>query len=755
MIEWLRRTFISDTSEVERLRIRFDRGLGRHCSAKVGLRYDCAIDLEMAIDRRVTLEATLIPGNPIELHSQGEPSVTIGVCVVGDGDFSIVNRSATNVHIVRTSRTIAEEGIAYDVCSCSVCVPPGQVFSQFPPSEIFMKSQRLTSCCAAWILISCVVSFDKNAEADMPWKAVEDRMMTLWAKNVTPETAWSEYPRPQFVRSDWKNLNGLWSYAVSAKDAEKPNEWAGKILVPFCPESALSGVGRLIEPTESLWYRRDLPSAVPSKRTLLHFEAVDYDTTVWVNGREIGKHRGGHTPFSWDITDALKSSDNELLVKINDDTQAYQLHGKQNLDPKGIWYTRVTGIWQTVWLENVSPAFLTDVDYACDIKAGTLQITPKLSAGTAQGSKVRATASFQGQNVATADGTASIVLQLKEPKLWSPESPNLYDIKLELLDAGGQVTDTVQAYSAMREFGKSADTAGHLRFTLNGKTYFHWGPLDQGWWPDGLLTPPTDEAMLSDIEYLKAAGFNMIRKHIKVEPRRYYYHCDRVGMLMWQDQVSNGMGKKRDTYNSPEWTRLKPDPVDATWPEEAHRQFVLEYQRMIDHLRDAPCIASWVPFNEAWGQHRTMEVGKMASELDKTRAINIASGGNFWPSGDVADEHKYPDPGFPLEEVERFKPFIKVVGEFGGHGWPVQGHLWKETEKNWGYGGLPKTMDEWKERYQKSIKILNDLRKQGIAAGVYTQTTDVEVEVNGLRTYDRVDKISPAWLKEQAAVLFE
>ncbi len=618
-----------------------------------------------------------------------------------------------------------------------------------------MRIRSIRYWIVAALLAFWMGSMPMDVNAESPWKPVADRMMTPWAKDVSPESAWAEYPRPQFVRANWRNLNGLWSYAVTAKDAATPSDWAGKILVPFCPESALSGVGRLIEPTETLWYRRELPEAKPEKRTLLHFEAVDYDAQVWVNGRELGKHRGGHTPFSFDITDALKSGGNELLVKIDDATEAYQLHGKQNIDPKGIWYTRVTGIWQTVWLEHVSPSYLTDVDYACDIKAGTLLVTPKLSGTTPPGSKVRATVSFKGQTVGTAEDTKSILLSLKAPQLWSPDSPNLYDVKLEVIDANGQVTDSVESYTAMREFGKAVDELGHLRFTLNGKPFFHWGPLDQGWWPDGLLTPPTDVAMRSDIEFLKAAGFNMIRKHIKVEPRRYYYHCDRIGMLMWQDQVSNGAGKKRDKTHSPEWTRLKTDPVDVAWPDAAHQQYLLEYQRMVDHLRDVPCIASWVPFNEAWGQHNTMEVGKMAVELDRTRAINVASGGNFWPVGDVADEHKYPDPGFPLDEVERFKPFIKVVGEFGGHGWPVQGHLWKETEKNWGYGGLPKSMDEWKERYQKSITILNDLRMKGIAAGVYTQTTDVEVEVNGLRTYDRVDKIDPAWLKEQAAVLFK
>lgn len=606
---------------------------------------------------------------------------------------------------------------------------------------------------AAAMLSAWIGVLPQRACADTPWKAVSGRMMTDWGKDVTPETAWQEYPRPQFVRRDWQNLNGLWSYAVTTKDAPTPNEWAGKILVPFCPESALSGVGRLVQPNETLWYRRGLPVPKAGQRTLLHFEAVDYDATVWVNGRVVGKHVGGHTPFSFDVTEAMKPSENELLVKVSDATQAYQLHGKQNLDPKGIWYTRVTGIWQTVWLENVAPMHLVDVDYACDLQSSRLTIAPKL-AGAVAGAKVRATVTLNGQNVASATSDQPITLSIKDPQLWSPDSPTLYDVQLEVLDANGQVVDSVQSYTAMREFGKAADAAGNLRFTLNGKPFFHWGPLDQGWWPDGLLTPPSDAAMLSDIEFLKAAGFNMIRKHIKVEPRRYYHHCDRLGMLMWQDQVSNGTGKNRDEEStSPPWTRLSPNPTDAQWPDEAHAQFMLEYQRMVDHLRDAPCIASWVPFNEAWGQHRTMEVGRVAKKLDPTRAINVASGGNFWPVGDVVDEHKYPDPGFPLGDP-RFEGFIKVAGEFGGHGWAVKGHLWRESDKNWGYGGLPKTMEEWKSRYRKSLEILNDLRHKGIAAGVYTQTTDVEIEVNGLRTYDRIDKISPDWLKEQAAILF-
>ena len=303
----------------------------------------------------------------------------------------------------------------------------------------------------------------------------------------------------------------------------------------------------------------------------------------------------------------------------------------------------------------------------------------------------------------------------------------------------------MSSYAGIRTVGKKADADGHLRLTLNGENIFHWGPLDQGWWPDGLLTPPSDEAMLFDIEYLKKAGFNMIRKHIKVEPRRYYYHCDRLGMLVWQDQVSGAV--------NPAWTRMVPNPKDAEWPEEAHQQYMLELERMIDTLESHPSIVVWVPFNEAWGQHRTMEVGKWSVERDPSRAINIASGGNFWPVGDIADEHNYPPPAFPLND-ERFNKFVKVVGEFGGHGYPIVGHLWDKEADNWGYGTLPKTEAEYRQRYVDTLNKLIELKGKGIAAGVYTQTTDVEGEINGLMTYDRrVIKIPAEELKKLHAEL--
>ena len=586
------------------------------------------------------------------------------------------------------------------------------------------------------------------------WQPVPGKMATPWGKTLNPGKVWTEYPRPQLERESWTNLNGLWNYAMRPKDSATPNQWDGEILVPFAPEATLSGIGKSLNPDQALWYQRPLPAkAIPGERTILRFEAVDYQTTVWINDTKIGAHTGGNTPFSFDITDSLKPGDNQLTVRVHDSTGGFQLRGKQTLHPKGIWYTRVSGIWQTVWLEQVPARHIEDLDFSCDIHSGKLRVTAKLAGPELTGEQIRITAAIHGKQVATATGLPTAEMKIPDPRLWSPDAPNLYDLSVHLIDADGKTIDSVKSYSALREFGKARDANGNLSFTLNDKPIFHWGPLDQGWWPDGLLTPPSDEAMLSDIKFLKDAGFNMIRKHIKVEPRRYYYHCDRLGMLMWQDQVSGSPDGKRDGSGpTPKWTRMAANPVDGTWPEADHQQWILEYKRMVDHLRDSACIATWVPFNEAWGQHRSMEIGKMAAAYDPTRPINIASGGNFWPVGDIADHHSYPNPDFPLDDP-RFKDFIKVVGEFGGHGWPVKGHLWNTTDKNWGYGGLPESIGEWKKRYALSIGMLCDLRKRGVAAGVYTQTSDVENEINGLLTYDRTHKIDVAWLKEQSDLL--
>ncbi|WP_153558329.1 glycoside hydrolase family 2 protein [Roseimaritima sediminicola] len=567
-------------------------------------------------------------------------------------------------------------------------------------------------------------------------------LITEWGESVTPENAWTEYPRPQLKRDNWTNLNGLWDYAITARDQqEAPQNWDGQILVPFSLESKLGGVQRLLDPTETLWYRRTFTAPKsPEQRTILNFEAVDYRCEAFVNGRSVGSHTGGNTPFAFDITDALEEGENRLIVRVDDDTEEYQLRGKQTLNPRGIWYTQVSGIWQTVWLEQVPKVHARHViihtwlDGTVHVRvdaAGAEAAGAEAAGAEASNLKLQAVVRHGDEEVVRATGTGTeLTLRVPDPQLWSPDSPTLYDLQLRVGD------DAVQSYFGIREVGKVQDADGHWRFTLNGQPIFHWGPLDQGWWPDGLLTPPSDEGMLFDIQWLKQAGFNMIRKHIKVEPRRYYYHCDRLGMMVWQDQVSGGESRQKGW---PEWTRLRPNPVDAVWPAEQHEQFMAELEEMIHHLESHPSIVVWVPFNEAWGQHQTVEVGKWTEQRDPSRLVNIASGGNFWPVGDIVDHHQYPHPGFPfdLNHNGRFDDYIKVIGEFGGHGYPVREHLWDADRRNWGYGDLPQTEAEYKQRYVQSLEMIHELQSRGIAAGVYTQTTDVEGEINGLMTYDR------------------
>ena len=567
-------------------------------------------------------------------------------------------------------------------------------------------------------------------------KPFQSELITKWGAQVTDQNAWTEYPRPQLARSDWQNLNGLWDYAITpVQQKDVPDDWAGEILVPYCLESKLGGVSRLLDATEALWYRRTFrTSPANGLKTMLNFEAVDYRCEVSVNGRSVGSHQGGHTPFSFDVSAVIQDGDNEVVVRVEDETEGWQLRGKQVLNARGIWYTQVSGIWQTVWLEHVSASYIEDLKITTDTEDGTISVRPVI-AGTTPLDMVRVVVN-DGQNpVGEARGKGKLTIAINDARRWSPTSPHLYDLDVTLLNSDGEVVDQVSSYAGIRSVGKKRDRDGHLRFTLNGEEIFHWGPLDQGWWPDGLLTPPSDEAMAFDIQWLKKAGFNMIRKHIKVEPRRYYYHCDRLGMMVWQDQVSAG--------NNPPWTRLQRNPKDADWSDTEHNQFMLELERMIDTLENHPSIVVWVPFNEAWGQHRTVEVGKWTVERDPRRLVNVASGGNFWPVGDVVDHHSYPHPEFPFDS-DRFGEFIKVMGEFGGHGYPVKDHLWYANRRNWGYGGLPQNQAEYKERYVTSLEKLKELRTQGIAAGIYTQTTDVEGEINGLMTYDRKEIKIPA-----------
>lgn len=584
------------------------------------------------------------------------------------------------------------------------------------------------------------------------WQPTSGAMMTRWGGELTPENAWTEYPRPQLKRAEWTNLNGLWQYAIRpVAETATPTAWDGSILVPFAVEAPLSGVGKRITADDALWYQRSFKLDEPvGGRLLLHFEAVDYRCEVFINGTSVGEHVGGNLPFTFDVTDAVKLGENDLHVRVEDATDTpgrYQIRGKQKFDNKGIFYTPVSGIHQSVWLEEVPSTSIDSVHTVTQVDGTvTLAIATR---GEAANLISKVSVSLDGKAVATGVGSANrVTLQIERPRLWSPTSPTLYDATIDLVGNNGSIVDRITTYFGIREVGKRRDEEGNLRLTLNGEPIFHWGPLDQGWWPDGLLTPPSDDAMTFEIEYLRRAGFNMIRKHIKVEPRRYYYHCDRLGMMVWQDQVSGGANE--GTGEWPKWQRLgkthpaknRPsaanagDPLDAEWPDFAHEQYMTELKGMVDHLRAHPSIVCWVPFNERWGQHRSMKVGEWIVDYDPTRLINIASGGNFFPVGDMADEHAYPNPFFETDNP-KFDDFVKIVGEFGGHGWPVKDHLWDKKKRNWGYGGLPKTKDEWFQRFDESMRILGDLKRKGVAGAVYTQTTDVEGEINGLLTYDR------------------
>ena len=570
------------------------------------------------------------------------------------------------------------------------------------------------------------------------WKPAPAPLMTKWGKTVTPENVWKEYPRPQLVRGAWANLNGLWDYAITDKGAARPEKWDGQILVPFCIESALSGVGKTVTKDQNLWYRRTIelpPGGWARRRVRLNFDAVDWEATVFVNGKELGTHRGMSDPFSFDITDALKDGKGELVVRVWDPTDdGAQPRGKQVKKPGGIWYTPVTGIWQTVWLEPVWPWYVTRLGVTTDIDKG--EVTVRVDAAEAADEvtvRVQVDAKILeglarqyrgGAGDAHGKVGEPITIKLKEPRLWSPDSPHLYGLKVMLVHKG-QPADEVDSYFAMRKISAAKDDKGAMRLMLNNKPLFQIGPLDQGWWPDGLLTPPSDEAMAYDLKVLKQLGLNMLRKHIKVEPARYYYHCDALGLVVWQDMPSGGIPSRQQ--------HIRPNAKDdATFTDDEKKQFRAELKAMIDHLRFFPCIVAWVPFNEGWGQHDTNDILKWVKTYDPTRLVNGPSGWTDREYGDMKDMHMYPGPGMFPVMTDR----VSVLGEFGGLGLPVTGHLWLTGKKNWGYRTFESTED-LRENYRRLILQLHPLIGKGLAAAVYTQTTDVEVEVNGYMTYDR------------------
>ena len=588
-----------------------------------------------------------------------------------------------------------------------------------------MKLSKTLVICALPLLAAC--SSDKDA-----WSPAGDNIMTPWAEEVTPANVHPEYPRPRLIRDRWASLNGLWDYAVTDAGADAMPEADGEILVPFCIESALSGVGRTIGADDALWYKTSfkVPAKWKKQKVRLNFDAVDWQADVFLNGQHLGTHTGGYTAFSYDITPYLVKGRQELTVKVLDATDNdFQPRGKQVSKPSGIWYTAVSGIWQSVWIEPVGQAFIYDYDALADIDEGKLTITAKVD-GARDGDVIKAVVKGGGKEFeATLTPGLGTDVAIDGAHLWSVDDPYLYDIDFVLLREGKAI-DQVKGYTAMRKVSVMKDEAGHNRLALNNKPIFHYGPLDQGWWPDGLYTPPTDEAMRYDLKITKDFGFNMIRKHIKVEPATWYRACDEMGILVWQDMPCYADNRANH------WADNDNDFDNGTdWPAtpEIKANYYKEWTEIIGQLKNYPCIAVWVPFNEAWGQFDTKEVAAYTKGLDPTRLVNYASGGN-WEAGcpgDILDSHHYPTPKLHVWEDDK----ANVLGEYGGIGMPVEGHVWN-IDRKWGYVKLSDSKAVT-DKYITYAQKLDSLVTAGCSAAVYTQTTDVEGEVNGLLTYDR------------------
>ena len=572
------------------------------------------------------------------------------------------------------------------------------------------------------------------------WKPAGDKIKTSWGEQLDPKNVLPEYPRPIMERNDWKNLNGLWKYAITKKGDPTPAAYQGDILVPFAVESSLSGVGKMINEKEELWYQRtfDVPSAWRGKQILLHFGAVDWKAEVWVNDVKVGEHTGGFTPFYFDITSVLNKGNNDLVVKVWDPSdRGEQPRGKQIANPHGIWYTPVTGIWQTVWLEPVATQYITNLKTTPDIDNNSVKV--EVAANTTSADKVEVKV-FDGKNL-VAKGAAlnGVPVELAMPantKLWSPDSPFLYNMEVTLYK-DGKAIDQVKSYTAMRKYSIRKGQNGITRLQLNNKDYFQFGPLDQGWWPDGLYTAPTDEALVYDLKKTKDFGYNMVRKHVKVEPARWYTHCDQLGLIVWQDMPNGGP--------SPQWqARNYFNGTEVIRSAASEANYRKEWKEIIDCLYSYPSIAVWVPFNEAWGQFKTPEIVAWTKEYDPSRLVNPASGGNHYTCGDILDLHHYPGPNMFLYDPRR----ATVLGEYGGIGLVVEGNTWVNDKKNWGYVKF-NTSDEVTNEYIKYGKHLLELIQKGFSAAVYTQTTDVEGEINGLMTYDRkVIKMNEAKVRE-------
>ena len=566
------------------------------------------------------------------------------------------------------------------------------------------------------------------------WAPVPGQIMTNWANNVTPENVWKEYPRPQMVRTDWLNLNGLWDFEITERDTNKiAINYARKILVPFCVESALSGIKETITGKQQMIYRRffSIPSHWNQKHLILHFEAVDYETKVWVDGKYVGIHKGGYDHFQFDIAGFLnKDEKHEIKLVVWDPTnEGSQPIGKQALPAirNRTKYTATSGIWQTVWLEPTNEVAIESIKIIPNIDNGTISLQTKV-VGATQGARIKIQAFDQGKEIANsiAADDELVSLQLNQPKLWSPTNPFLYDLKLSLIKEG-KVVDEVSSYFGMRKISMGRDQEGYMRILLNNEIIYQLGPLDQGYWPDGLLTPASDQALRYDIAYLKKIGANMDRMHMKVQPERWYYHCDQLGILVWQDMVS-------------------PTKFIAAKPNSNPSDFELEQNLTVDQLYNHPSIIQWVLFNESWGQYDTERLTAALKAKDPTRLVINASGWHDKKVGDIRDFHDYTiHPAIAL--VTKNDDRAMVLGEAGGFDLLIPGHLWTPDLKtetklktDWTIDfkkGVVKSADELIEKYTILLDDLFQLKKYGLNAVVYTQISDVEDEISGWMTYDR------------------
>jgi beta-galactosidase/beta-glucuronidase len=564
----------------------------------------------------------------------------------------------------------------------------------------------------------------------LKWCSAGNKIKTKWGKNLDPKEVWQEYPRPQLERKEWLNLNGIWSYSITDVNSQKTDNFDGEILVPFSIESSLSGVMKSLNEKQILWYYKEfeIPDNWKDKNIIIHFNAVDWICELYINDNKIGEHSGGYSEFSFDITKNIKEGKNKILLKVFDPSdKGYQAVGKQTLNPNVIWYTSISGIWQTVWLEPVNEIYIQKLEINNDYDKKEIKINVKLNLD--EKLPLEVSLLFKDDELMKLKGfsNSEIVFNIPDNHFhpWSPNEPNIYSFNINIFDNNQKIIDSIVSYTTLRKVEQKKDKNGIYRIYLNNKPLFNMGTLDQGYWPDGLYTPPSEEAMIYDINKLKQLGFNTIRKHIKIEPYRYYYYCDKIGMLVWQDMPSG------DRQNN-KWEFLKLNAGDdVNRSEESKNNYYKEWSEIIDNLKFFQCIIVWIPFNEGWGQFDTEKVVEFTKKQDSTRLINAASGGNHRICGNFLDLHSYPHPAQYL----KVDNLINILGEFGGLALDIKGHTWKED--NWGYKTC-KSKEEVTEKYEEYINLLINSFKS-FSAAIYTQTTDVEIEINGLITYDRAE----------------